>query len=481
MMIDINRIKLSKNQRSQVTNRIFEALQRSEHSVPLQPVLDDQLRQQFSAEFRAQNIATCKHFGIASYDYLGYDRERTRAQQEISLDPQQVDAIMEFARTLSASAQALRQLDKSRPNKGRVGISCLLNEDPEQVKMFVAYHLALGVSRIRLYFDNPQDPMLDFDYGSAGVEAVPCSQEFWLEKIGREPANNGEKLSTCHKDGLNYLNKLDDIDWAINLDADELLYVHSSATLAQYLSSVSHRYAQIKVRPLEAVFVSEADSKLFCARYFKVPRLNLKSKPLSRRKGLLVNAYTLALMALRRLSSLRLVRKLILQVSNTAGIWLAWSESDEALYRKHMPVMSQLMRDGFLAHREGRMFTRHGLELDQVTSHKPKSSSHRIRVKHPLLGIYVLHYDAADFAAWHLKWHRRIYGETTAAAIHDKRRMQQDMFRDACEQGDDAVRALFDDFFVFPEESIGEFQRAGLMVKLDLPLVEQVRQQVQKK
>ena len=89
--------------------------------------------------------------------------------------------------------------------------------------------------------------------------------------------------------------------------------------------------------------------------------------------------------------------------------------------------------------------------------------------------MFVLHYDAADFNAWSLKWHRRIYGNTTAAAIHDKRRMQQDMYREATEAGEDAVRALFESLYLFPEDSIPAFEQAGLVVALENPVLDEVK------
>ena len=478
LMQYVNNRKLSREQRSRITNRIYNELAESDYRVTAPTVLTPAIRQSLTAEFQPMNRAICERFKIEPGERLCFGGEIRKSSEEVSLRGEQVDAIKAMADDLARSTRHQNQPMKGRKDQGRVGISCLLNEDPLQVKVFVFYHLALGVSRIRLYFDNPDDEMAAYDYGTDKVEIVRCTADFWQQQIGREPENNGEKLSTCHKHGLNDLNKREDIDWVINLDADELLFVRPGTTLAEYLASVAARHLQVQVRPLEAVFVSDEDSELFNARYFKVPRINLKGKRFPRGKGILRMGYYSALYLAEKISNLALVRKMLLSYSGTTCMFLAWSEKDEMLYRKHMPQLSKIMRDGFLAHRLGRIFTRHGIEFDRVTSHKPEFSGRGAKTLMFNNTVFVLHFDAADFSAWHLKWHRRIYGDTTASAIHDKRRLQQDLFKEACENGEQAVRDLFESFFVFPREALDDLQQAGLLVELDLPLLKKIRKQV---
>lgn len=475
LMLEINNKQLSREHRSLLTNRIFGELAASDYKVCREPICSSLVGNSFITDYRDKNLDLCRKYQIKNCDYLSYSLNRAKAEDETSLSREQIDEKKLLVEGFIREYSEELTLERSRVDKGRVGISCLLNESPEQVKVFVYYHLALGVSKIRLYFDDPDDQMADFDYGSKSIEIIRCTKEFWQHQIGREPDNNGEKLSACHMDGLNYLNQLDDVDWSINLDADELLYINRKVSLSKCLSSISPRLDQIKVRPLEAIFVDEKDSNLFSARYFKVPRVNFSGGGKAQKKGLMMDAYYFLQDILRTISSYRLARWLFLRKSVLGGADLAWSEKDEALYRKYMPVLSRVMREGFLAHREGRVLTRHGIKLDQVTSHTPKCSTRKLATRRRNKSIFVLHYDAADFSAWHLKWHRRIYGDTTASAIHDKRRIQQDLFREATENGDASVRQLFNDFFMFPEATISKFEQAGLVVKLDIPLLEQVK------
>ena len=475
----MNRYKMNREQRSTITNHLFNQLAESTYEVDFKPVITPEQRASMEGKFAPMNQALAKRFNINPSEKLCDFSEPRYHDREISLSPEQLGEIEQMASEIDQKNHQMHQLSEDRKDEGRVGVSCLLNEAPLQTEIFVKYHLALGIRRIRLYFDNPLDPMLNHDFGTDRVEAIACSEEFWNEVLGRMPANNAEKLSVCHKHGLNYLNKLEDIDWVINLDADELLYVKPGASLASYLPSVMSMHLQIQARPLESVFVDESDQDIFAARYFKVPRVKLEQQRAPSGKRLPLKLYLHVLPLIERLCDFSLVRRAIIGCSNTAGIFLSWSKADARLYERHKPQLTQIMREGFLGHRMGRIFSRHGIEFDHVTSHKPEFSGRKPRILYTNNTVFVLHSDAADFDAWHLKWHRRIYGGTTVSAIGDQRRMQQDMFRDACERGDDAVRELFRDFFVFPEDSINAFQRAGLLVKLDLSLIGQVKQEIE--
>ncbi len=479
LMRIVNRYKMNRRQRSSITNRIFNELSDSRHEVIFDPIVKPRERAAMAAKFTEMNQALADRFNIDPCAKLCNFDERKQIEREISLSSEQVAEILAMAEEIDQQNQKMNRLVGNHKDQGRVGVSCLLNEVPLQTRVFVAYHLALGISRIRLYFDNPDDPMLNHDFGGDKVEAIACTEELWYKLLGRMPENNAEKLSICHRHGLNILSKLDDIDWVINLDADELLYIKPGTTLSKYLPSVHSRHLQIQARPLEAIFVDADDEKLFAARYFKVPRIKLDAQRKPAGKRLPMRLFLHALPLFEELCDISIVRRGLVMWSKTVGIFLSWSKTDEKLYKRYMPELSEVMREGYLGHRLGRIFSRHGIEFDYVASHKPEFSGRKPMILYTNDTVFVLHYDAADFDAWYLKWHRRIYGGTTVSKIGDKRRLQQDMFRDACESGDDAVRALFKEFFVFPKDSIAEFERAGLIVKLDLPLIEQVKREIE--
>lgn len=479
LMLNINKLHLTREQKSHITNEIFQELSKSTYKVEKKQIIPEKLQEKYERRFGIKNSELCDYYGVRNCDILCFRKHNNPGSEptsEISLPNEKVREIRENVEEINKGAIKNALFSINRPNKGRVGVSCLVNESPIQTEVFVRYHLALGVSKIRLYMDNPDDPMSNFDYGTDRVEIIKCTPEFWQDRLGRVPESNGEKLSTCHRDGLNYLNKLNDIDWAINLDADELLYIAPDNTLRGYLKQLPKNTEQLSVKPLEAVFVSETDSKLFSARYFKVPRLRIPNE-LPREDGFRVKVLYRAVRTLEKFSTYKPARYILHKIPNTST-FLPWSKSDERLYKKHMPVLSEVMRGGFLAHREGRTFTRHGIELDNITSHRPRFSGRNLNLQRKNNTIFVLHYDAVDYEAWHLKWHRRVHGDTTASAIHEKRKLQQDMFLTASEKSDAHLKKLFTDLYRFPEESIPKFQKCGLIVKLELPLLKEVKDQV---
>jgi len=472
-----NNRNLTREQKSRLTNRIFEELAKSDYKVEKQQLIPTELLEKYIAEYSLQNVRICERFAVDPCDVFcfGKDKYQTaRNSAETSLPEEIVNSLKEQILQFNNDTLAKTKFSHDRTDRGRVGVSCLLNESPSQTEIFVKYHLELGVSRIRLYLDNPNDPMAGFDFGTGRVEVVKCDAAFWQEKLGREPYNNGEKLSVCHRDGLNYLCRLNDIDWVINLDADELLYVSRGETLQAYLRRLPKTVDQLTIMPLEGIFVSKDDSKLFAAEYFKIPRL-ARANELPAGKGLRDKIMHRLVHRLERSRRPWLARYMLLKLPGYECVFLSWAKADEDLYKKHMPLLSQVMRNGFLAHSEGRTFTRHGIELDDVTSHIPRQSGKKLRIRRRNNTVFVLHYDAVDFSAWHLKWHRRIYGSTTATAINEKRKMQQEMFRHAYEAGEDQLKDLFRNLYVFPEDAITDFLRSGLIVKLDQPLLARVK------
>lgn len=479
LLLGLNQLYLTREQKSEATQLIFEKLSCSNYKVARKKLLSDSLYREYVDTYGPMNRDIASVYSMKFDEYFTFRNSVDTypdIKHELTLKPEQIEYILEYYKAESEKTlENIRNSPRRDVNKGRIGISCLLNESPDQTRIFVKYHLALGATKIRLYFDNPDDPMADYDFGTTAVEIIRCNEGFWYRHLGREPRNNAEKLTVCHSEGLKDLLQEEDIDWAINLDADELLYVSPKTTLQEYLTNRPAHLDQIIVRPLEAIFITEENTDTFSSKYFKVPRIRVRNE-WPRANNVHISRLSFLLFStLYRFNKVWLARLLLQRLTNHICLFFPWMGSDEKLYKEYMPVLSNVMRNGFLAHQKGRTFSRHGLFLDDVTSHRPRPNSIRQNVQWQNNTIFVLHYDAVDYSAWHLKWYRRVFGHTSVTTIHQKRNIQQDMFYDAYLNGPGAVKKLFNDLYVFPVNSIKKFEKKGLVVKLSLPLLETIK------
>ena len=140
------------------------------------------------------------------------------------------------------------------------------------------YHLYWCIE-YNVFLDNPKDEIVQI-YQDNRVEFVLCDEGFWQEQIGRLPENNFEKLQVVHGLGLDKLRFKYGLNWALNIDADELLWVRAGQTAKNLFSELSHKYNQVLIYPAESIFVDEKDANIFAAKYFKFPRYSPDFKPL---------------------------------------------------------------------------------------------------------------------------------------------------------------------------------------------------------
>ena len=53
-----------------------------------------------------------------------------------------------------------------------------VNDVPANIRDFVSYHLGIGVTQMRLIFDNPDDPSLNMLSHFPQVRTFACNEEF---------------------------------------------------------------------------------------------------------------------------------------------------------------------------------------------------------------------------------------------------------------------------------------------------------------
>ena len=89
--------------------------------------------------------------------------------------------------------------------------------------MFVNYHLNLGINRLFLYFDDPDDPAISYLKNHDRITCIRCTEEYWRSHpdcrtfivIEKQKINAQDALAMAREQGFG---------WIAHIDADELIF-----------------------------------------------------------------------------------------------------------------------------------------------------------------------------------------------------------------------------------------------------------------
>lgn len=147
------------------------------------------------------------------------------------------------------------------------GLIATVKAPEEQVLAFVAHHLALGASRIWLYFDDPDDPAFARIAGLPRVTATRCTAWFWAIRGGR-PARHQRRQVHCGRDAQRKCR----LDWLGHIDVDEFL--HASYPMAEVLADIPAEVPSVRMESFEAMHNPNLPDDIFTARQFRGPLRN---------------------------------------------------------------------------------------------------------------------------------------------------------------------------------------------------------------
>lgn len=107
--------------------------------------------------------------------------------------------------------------------KVRVSTVTTIRSSLADTLRFAAYHLALGIEEMFLFFDDPEDPAIEPLQDIPGVSCTRCDDAYWSRHPAesrttltrRQEANADLALARARKRGH---------DWILHLDGDELVY-----------------------------------------------------------------------------------------------------------------------------------------------------------------------------------------------------------------------------------------------------------------
>lgn len=476
---ELNAQNLSNYAKSRATRRVYHELRYNGIDVTTRELSSPSLGAKVS-EFEAQNKRIAKHYNMSNYEkFVSLSKQSSKAVvRGKSISSEVQDKILEEAKSRSKVRTGFEK------NDGSFGISVLSNESPKQLCIFLDYHLSIGASNIIVFLDNPKDRIVQI-YQDNQVEFVLCDKSFWQEQIGRLPENNAEKLQVVHSLGLDRLRFKYGLNWALNIDADELLWVRAGQTAKNLFSKLSPKYNQILIYPAESIFVDEKDANIFAAKYFKFPRYSpdLKLPDIMSKGGPFLSKLLIKFLdivpreyglssAFFNLSNF--VPKIGRNFYLNKAPFYSWSSKDEECYKSAFPQIHTVLRKGFYGHQLGRTAS----SVDRVLD--PLSSSHRHATGNSLTKrsntfnqMMILHFDAVDFDAWHLKWYRREFGDARVYRIGEERRMQQALFRQAYENGE--TQALFRKMFFLNKSLLPTFLKRKLIRRIDIPNIAEIK------
>ncbi len=237
---------------------------------------------------------------------------------------------------------------------------------------FVSYHLNIGIDHIYLFFDNPDDPAINFLSKNKKVTCFKCNLNHWSK------LTNKKKLSIEERQKLNAdmafkKAKKESYNWIAHIDSDELIYTRGSLKIL--LSKVPKEIQVLRLRTMEAVPEKCEDKNLF------------REITLFKNLGQISKIYY---------SHKKILQKIVPLLKKCEG-------NISGIY--------------FRAHAVGKSIIRTNSNINRVEIHEP-SPKEGCKLKCMFVSnASLLHFDSCSFEDWKLKWIRRLDGTATAKGL----------------------------------------------------------------
>lgn len=325
-----------------------------------------------------------------------------------------------------------------------IAIVTTVRAKPEQVTCFLDYHIALGVSRFYLFFDDPDDSAVkQVKSRYTQVEAIRCDARYWTgTKDGcrppsieaRQRANTIIAMEDAARRGL---------DWLAHLDIDEFLFV-SRGRLVDALAGHQSNSLFIRLEVLEAIPDDGKPVAGFLAirnykyKPFEVLLTDPRYRTESRFRRVLHRLYYRPVLALCRWLMPDLFGRGYYN-GHSAGKSITRISQAQSFVRDlgiHFPVVSQVPR--------------HSVSIGQ--------------------GLYLLHFDSCSYEEWFTKWARRVSGTGLALGLSGKQLWVMEQFSKWYQPPNEArLQALYDVLYRISPGRIRLLRLLGLVKRIELP------------
>jgi hypothetical protein len=145
------------------------------------------------------------------------------------------------------------------------GLCATIKAPADQVRAFVAHHLALGAAHLWLHFDDPADPAMASVAGAPRVTAVACDDAYWAALNGRRPNKHQQRQSR----NAERVYAMGALPWIGHIDVDEFLW--PTRPVSQVLAEVPAQAPVLRMAPWEALHDPALPDDIFTARHFRGP------------------------------------------------------------------------------------------------------------------------------------------------------------------------------------------------------------------
>ncbi|MEL7090899.1 MAG: glycosyltransferase family 2 protein [Pseudomonadota bacterium] len=267
------------------------------------------------------------------------------------------------------------------------GIASTILAPTDQILRFAAYHLELGAHRLHIYLDDSNEAALEALKAHPKVRVRLCDDAFWRKQGGPRPHKHQARqtLNATHA-----YSKSNDVDWLIHMDVDEFLV--PERPLADLLSDVPEAAAYLRCRPMEAL--GGGDGTAF--KTFIPPGPNRQQRV-------------------------------------------------KALY----PTFGAHLRGGFMSHVAGKILVRTGLPDIELRIHNAFQRGEMLTGGIEIQDCTLAHIHAASWDAWRTAFEFRLqrgsYRPDIKPASHDGVRMHDLLSGIYADEGEDGLRAFYDE------------------------------------
>jgi hypothetical protein len=284
-------------------------------------------------------------------------------------------------------------------------ISATVKAPAEDVIWFIKYHLNHGASKIFLWLDNPQDPLIH-RINHPQVLVTACNEEHW-KRLGLADCSLVRNRRSANAVEALRLAREEEISWLVVIDYDEIL--RADVPLPELFDSISLEVEVLRF-PVWEGSVTQADnhSPFEQIKWFK--------------------PFPLPLTLARNGSP----------IVYWDWIWFTLRLG----FAKFLGVRSATRHRFIAGHRSGKSAFRTHLNITNIGSHGPVPLPGKPFRLLRLGKASVLHYDACDFTSWRNKWEGRLSGNLQwVGSGHRHAYMQR--YINARDIGEEALRDLF--------------------------------------